>query len=107
MRIATRVALALAVVAVAVPAAHAEKPVAATARPSVVVALADTGVNPYHDAFYRPQNTAHPCTWVVGFKDCSIPALRLSVGRDLSFDAAMAADKAAWASVKPHQWYWI
>jgi hypothetical protein len=73
----------------------------------VVVAVADTGVNPYHEMYYRPGNTAHPCTWVVGFDDCSIPALDLSIGEYESIDQALEADRAVWESVKEHQWYWI
>ena len=73
----------------------------------MVVAVADTGVNPYHETYYRPQHTAHPCTWVEGFDDCSVPALPLSVGQHADYATAVAADKELWDSVKPHQWYWI
>lgn len=107
MGVRIRVALAAAIVGVGcvVPVAHAAKPTAS--RPTVVVALADSGVNPYHQAFYRPQNTQHPCTWVKGFTDCSIPALNLSIGTHRDFASAVRADRAVWASVRPHQWYWI
>lgn len=77
------------------------------ARPTVVVAVADTGVNPYHRAFYRPENTAHPCTWVEGFTDCSVPALPLSVGQYGDVATAFAADEHLWAAVQQHRWYWI
>ena len=73
----------------------------------VVVAVADMGVNPYHEMYYRPGNTAHPCTWVEGFDDCSIPALELSIGEYDSVEQALAADRAVWASIQEHQWYWI
>jgi hypothetical protein len=94
--------VALLMMAMAAPAGALDTP-----NPQVVVAVADTGVNPYHEVYYRPQNTAHPCTWVVGFDDCSIPALPLSVGQYADQAAALAADADLWASVQPHQWYWI
>jgi hypothetical protein len=74
--------------------------------PQVVVAVADVGVNPYHRAFLRPENTEHPCTWVAGFDDCSIEALPLSVGMD-DYYAAVEKDADVWASVVPGRWYWI
>jgi hypothetical protein len=73
----------------------------------VVVAVADSGVNPYHTMYHRPQNTAHPCTWVEGFDDCSIPALELSIGEYDTFAEAFEADRDFWESVERHQWYWI
>jgi hypothetical protein len=79
----------------------------AAAAPQVIVAVADTGVNPYHEVYYRPQNTAHPCTWVAGFDDCSIPALHLSIGTHDTVFEAMNADREVWESVVPGQWYWI
>lgn len=106
MRVRARAALAAAVVVAAAvaPTAYAGTP---AAGPSVVVAVADTGVNPYHSVFYRPQNTRHPCTWVEGFTDCSIPALPLSVGQHKDYAKAVEADREIWDSVEPHQWYWI
>ena len=79
----------------------------ASATPNVVVAVADTGVNPYHEMYYRPQNTEHPCTWVAGFDDCSIPALNLSIGRHDNVTQALHADREVWDSVVEGQWYWI
>jgi hypothetical protein len=109
VRVRIRAALAVGAVAVGVvaPAAFAAKPARPAPRPSVVVALADSGVNPYHKAFYRPENTVHPCKWVKGFTDCSIPALNLSVGKYKDFAKAVAADADVWAKVQPHKWYWI
>ena len=82
-------------------------PARAAATPHVIVAVADTGVNPYHEAYYRPQNTAHPCTWVAGFDDCSIPALHLSIGKHDNVFQALHADRELWESVVEGQWYWI
>ncbi|HWL34658.1 MAG TPA: hypothetical protein VNQ77_00555 [Frankiaceae bacterium] len=101
-------ALAVTVAAATVAVASPARPRPGSApRPTVVVAVADSGINPYHEAFYRPKNTAHPCTYVVGFKDCSIRALPLSVGKFKDYDKAVEADKKLWASVEAHVWYWI
>ena len=77
-----RAAVVAAAVAVGVvaPVAQADR-AGSAARPTVVVAVADSGVNPYHRAFYRPGNTEHPCTYVTGFTNCSLRALELSVGK--------------------------
>ncbi len=97
--LALTLTVAAATVAVAAPARRAP-------RPTVVVAVADSGINPYHEAFYRPENTAHPCTYVAGFS-CSVPALRLSVGKYKDYARAVAADREVWDAVDHHQWYWI
>ncbi|HVF04877.1 MAG TPA: S8 family serine peptidase [Frankiaceae bacterium] len=75
-------------------------------QPTVVVAVADTGVNPYHEVFRRPKNTQHPCTYVKGFS-CAIPALRLSIGKYQDYREALVRDRDVWETVEPHQWYWI
>lgn len=77
-------------------------------HPRVVVGVSDTGINPYHSVYYRAERTAHPCTYVAGYTDCSIPALELSVGPDFgSFAERVARDRAVWSAVKPMTWYWI
>ncbi|MBI2516502.1 MAG: hypothetical protein HYV95_06255 [Opitutae bacterium] len=84
----------------------APTPRAGNFTPQVVATMADSGVNPYHEIYYRPDLTEHPCTYVQGY-DCSIPALPLSIGKYATWQEAFEADRALWASVKPHQWYWI
>ena len=78
-----------------------------TPKPTVVVAVADTGINPYHAAFYRPHLTQHPCTYVAGFRCNDIRELPLSIGKYKTYDEAVKADMDMWLSLKPHQWYWI
>lgn len=73
--------------------------------PHVIVGVPDTGINPYHRLYYRPDRIYHPCTYVLDFP-CSIRALPLSVGLD-DWDRAYAADKALWDAVVPGEWYWI
>lgn len=77
-------------------------------RPRVVVGLTDTGINPYHEIYYRPYATAHPCTYVQGYGDCSVPALELSVGPEGgTYNERVSADADAWDKVRPGQWFWI
>ncbi len=75
-------------------------------QPHVIVAIGDSGINPYHETYYRPQLTAHPCTYVRDFP-CNIPALPLSVGKHESWEAAFAADRDLWSGLRLKQWYWI
>ena len=98
---------AVLVIGVAAPSAVAAKPKKAKYAPQVVVAVANQDINPYHRTFYRPQNTQHPCKWVKGFDDCSVPALNLSIGKYDRWYQIERADKKVWDSVKPGQWYWI
>ena len=105
-RLRTAMLAAALVLVIAAPASDAAKP-SRPVGPTVVVALADTGVNPYHQVFYRPQLTRHPCTWLPGFTDCSIPALELSIGKYKTYEQAYEADRDIWEGVEPHQWYWI
>lgn len=76
-------------------------------QPTVVVAVGDTGVNPYHVAYHRPHLTEHPCTWVEGFEDCTIPALDLSIGVYDTYEEAYEADRHVWQDIEIGQWYWI
>lgn len=75
------------------------------ARPHVLVAVPDTGINPYHEAFYRPNRTEHPCTYIEDFP-CDIPPLNLSVGMD-SYEEAIERDADVLENVDRHEWYWI
>jgi hypothetical protein len=74
--------------------------------PHVLVGVPDSGINVYHDVYYRPNLTAHPCTYIEDFP-CDIPALPFSVGVYDDFETAYAADAALWDSIEVGQWYWI
>jgi hypothetical protein len=45
----------------------------------VVVAVVDTGINPYHEFFRAPALQSHPRTWLPGFPKSAVP-VRLSLG---------------------------
>lgn len=74
--------------------------------PHVVVAVADSGINPYHDIYRRPDLVAHPCTYVQGYS-CDVPALPLSIGLHDTWQEAFDADRLLWDGVQLGQWYWI
>jgi len=75
--------------------------------PQVVLALIDSGVNPYHKAFRdtSPLAYKHPATYIAGYpKDAQ--ALNLSLDApDLA--TALAQDAAVWANVKRGVLYYV
>ncbi len=73
--------------------------------PHVLVAVPDTGINPYHESFRRPALRSHPCTYIRDFP-CDIPALELTLDA-ADWQTAFQADKAKWQAIKPGDWYWI
>jgi hypothetical protein len=74
-------------------------------QPHVVVGVPDSGVNPYHRIYRRPELTMHPCTYIEGYP-CGIPALNLTLDA-ADYQSAVAADREAWESVRPGDRYWI
>src|ERR671914_99673 len=94
--------LAAALVMTAAPAAAAES---LKERPFTVIAVVDSGIDPYHEEFRRPELQAHPSTYIEGFP-------RAAAALELTFDAeyygyALRADESRWESVKPNTLYWI
>lgn len=70
-----------------------------------VIAVVDSGINPYHDDFARPDLTAHPSTYISGYPK-SAPALRLSLG-ERDFRAAVAKDEKVWEKMPANTLTWI
>ncbi|MDQ3941436.1 MAG: S8 family peptidase, partial [Actinomycetota bacterium] len=73
---------------------------------TAIVALIDTGINPYSIAFRDRSARAynHPSTYIPGFpKDAT--ALRLHL--DVPYEEAMKADAKTWALLRRGQLYWI
>lgn len=96
--------VALLLAAQAAPVAVA-RPSSLADKPFVVVAVVDTGINPYHVEFRRPDLTAHPATYVEGFPT-SARRLDLELrGKDLS--RARNADSTDWRGVETRELYWI
>ncbi len=73
-------------------------------RPHVVVAIIDTGINPYHEVFSRPDETNHPSTWLEGFSE-EIAAFELTFG-DIYADN-YEADKDKWTNLKENELVWF
>jgi hypothetical protein len=105
-----RIALASALAVLATPlaaSAHEGRHDPVRAVPAMsVVAIVDSGVNPYNVEFRDTSRFAykHPSTYIPGFPK-SAEALRLHL--NLPYDKAVKADAAVWASVVPKQLYWI
>jgi hypothetical protein len=71
---------------------------------TVVVAILDGGINPYHEVFRRPNNTQPPWTYIPGFpKD----AIALNLTFNGTYWENIEADKDTWAKVEKGKIYWI
>ncbi|HEX2056865.1 MAG TPA: S8/S53 family peptidase [Actinomycetota bacterium] len=104
----TSVAVCLALLAGAAlaPRAASAKPRPTTSAPPAVVALIDTGINPYSPAFRdtSPLARRHPSTYLPGYpKDAT--ELKLSLG--LPYEEAVEKDAEVWKSVRRNKLYWI
>lgn len=98
--------LALALLAGALAAA-APQPARAAVVPTAVVALIDTGVNPYNQAFRDPSPLAyqHPSTYIPGYP-ADAEALPISLDEpDLA--TALAKDAEVWLYTGQQRLYWI
>lgn len=71
----------------------------------VVIAIVDTGVNPYHEEFRDAAFDQHPSTFIEGYP-AEAPALDLDLGAE-DYDEAVESDEATWKGVKANQLYWI
>ncbi|HVL47023.1 MAG TPA: S8 family serine peptidase [Candidatus Thermoplasmatota archaeon] len=72
-----------------------------------VVAVIDTGVNPYHLEFRSdaPDSRRHPSEYIAGYPaDAEALPLTLDGG---SYDGALAADAEVWERVERGKLYWI
>jgi hypothetical protein len=75
-------------------------------RSHVVIAVVDTGVNPYHAAYRRPEYAVHPSTYIEGFP-ADVPALGLDLGEPDYVAARGGDDGPVWSRVAEKQLYWI
>lgn len=103
MRRAIFITLIGCLIALGAPALGAEAKTTSTA----VVALTDTGINPYHRVFRdtSPLAYRHPSTYIPGFpKDAK--ALHLSLDAP-TYKAAVKQDCELWKNVELGQLYWF
>jgi hypothetical protein len=75
-------------------------------RSHVVIAVVDTGINPYHAAYRRTDYRVHPSRYIEGFP-AGVPALGLSLGAADYVSARNADDPEVWAKVGGKTLYWI
>ncbi|MBI2078545.1 MAG: S8 family serine peptidase [Euryarchaeota archaeon] len=75
--------------------------------PRVVLAILDSGINPYHVQFrdVSPEAYVHPSTYLPGYPTDSI-ALHLALNAT-DFKAAVTQDCETWKSIRADQWYWV
>ncbi len=74
--------------------------------PQAVVALIDSGINPYSEAFRDTSALAkrHPSTYIPGYPKDAV-ALRLSIG--LPYEQAIKKDEMKWKLLERGKLYWI
>jgi subtilisin family serine protease len=108
LRIA-RLAVVTVSIAAAAPAAPAAErspaPSRLEDRPFTVVAVADSGINPYHVEFRRPELTAHPSTYVEGFPR-GTEALNLTL-EDRPLPRLLSRDSEGWLGLETDELVWI
>jgi hypothetical protein len=75
-------------------------------RSHVVIAVVDTGINPYHVAYRRPEYAVHPSKYIEGFP-ADTPALGLTLGASDYVEARSADDGPVWSQVSERKLYWI
>jgi hypothetical protein len=75
-------------------------------RSHVVIAVVDTGINPYHVAYRRPEYAVHPSKYIEGFP-ADTPALGLNFGAADYVEARGGDDGPVWSQVSERKLYWI
>ncbi|MBI2076908.1 MAG: PKD domain-containing protein [Euryarchaeota archaeon] len=80
-------------------------PTALASRSFAIIAIVDSGINPYHEEFLAPEFTAHPSSYITGYPEDAIE-LSLSLAEQ-SYSEAVEADRDVWKSVKGNKLYWI
>ncbi len=72
--------------------------------PHIVVALFDTGINPYHEIYRRPNMNIHPSRVIDGFPEDAI-ALNLTFTN--SYQENLKRDQKIWSNLSKEVLYWI
>ncbi|MDQ3964464.1 MAG: S8 family serine peptidase [Actinomycetota bacterium] len=77
-------------------------------KPFVVIALVDTGINPYHEDFRAPEFVHHPSKYIEGYpNDANTFKLALDVADKKGYDAARKSDDVDWVGVKRSTLNWF
>jgi PKD repeat protein len=104
LRASGKASVATATHKVAVGVASSE-PSGLAGRSFVVVAVIDSGINPYHSEFRDPQFNIPPSRYIAGYPS---DATELPLSLDArSMDEALKKDQTVWKSVKTKSLYWV
>lgn len=77
-------------------------------KPFVVIALVDSGINPYHQDFRAPEFVHHPSKYIEGYpKEAAALKLALSTADSKGYEAARKADDTEWALTKAAELRWF
>ncbi|HWC13933.1 MAG TPA: S8/S53 family peptidase [Actinomycetota bacterium] len=77
-------------------------------KPFVVIALTDTGINPYHQDFRAPEFVHHPSKYVEGYpSDAKAFDLALDAADKTGYEAARELDDTEWALTEPGKLHWF
>lgn len=78
------------------------------AKPFTVIALIDSGINPYHQDFRAPEFVHHPSAYVEGYPSGAAGvSLSLDLADEAGYGAGRAADDAKLAGLKASTLYWF
>ena len=74
----------------------------------VVIALVDSGINPYHQDFQAPEFVHHPSKYIEGYpSDAEAFDLSLDVANKEGYEAARKADDLDWQLLQSNKLYWF
>jgi Subtilase family len=77
-------------------------------EPFVVIAIVDSGINPYHQDFRAEEFVHHPSSYIEGYpKESAALDLELATADKKGYDAARKADDLEWAGVKRNELKWF
>ncbi len=78
-----------------------------TPGPQAVVALVDTGINPYHEAFRddSPLGQMHPSEYLPDYPEDAV-TIELTLDAD-NLEEALGEDQEIWDSIEPETLYWF
>lgn len=77
-------------------------------EPFVVIALVDTGINPYHQDFRAPDFVHHPSGYIEGYpKEAKKFDLSLGLADSKGYEEARKADDTGWALTKAGELQWF
>ena len=77
-------------------------------KPFVVIALVDTGINPYHQDFRAPEFTHDPASYIEGYpKEATSFDLALETADTKGYEAARTADETEWVMTKNNELKWF